>query len=290
MVLGVRFKEEYKIILGPPAIIKAYHKSHISKVMGVCTVGFAFDDCVENGGTVVKLDFSRCQSFKVAGKLQRKSKRDDDGKLVYDGEVLRRKGDLYKVDCNVTGSSCGTADDPKFALLRYFLDLVFEAVKDLVKVGGQFQGYKPIIQGDNAGPHQDAQYKKGVEEYCEKEGWKWIPQGPQMPHVNVCDLSVFPCMSKRHTQLTREHHGMHVLNENQIWQAAEQVFKELPSCKIASGFIQAYRLCAKIIEHGGDNNFLSGSSGGIRTGVSVDFYPTDKGLDRKYGRVYPAPK
>ena len=162
----------------PPAIIKAYHKSHISKVMGVCTVGFAFVDCVENGGTAVKLDFSRCQSFKVAGKLQRKSRRDDDGKLVYDGEVLRRKGDLYKVDCNVTGSSCGTADDPKFALLRYFLDLVFEAVKDLVKVGGQFQGYKPIIQGDNAGPHQDAQYKKGVEEYCEKQGWKWIPQGP----------------------------------------------------------------------------------------------------------------
>ena len=111
-----------------------------------------------------------------------------------------------------------------------------------------------------------------------------------MQHVNVCDLSVFPCMIKRYTQLTRENYGMHVLNENQIWQAAEHVFKELPSCKISSGFIQAYRLCAKIIEHGGDNTFLSGSSGGIRTGVSVDFYPTDKGLARKDGRVYPKPK
>mmetsp|Transcript_8170 Transcript_8170/g.7707 ORF Transcript_8170/g.7707 Transcript_8170/m.7707 type:complete len:156 (-) Transcript_8170:331-798(-) len=122
-----------------------YHKSHISKVIGICTVAYAFINNVENGGVALKLDLSRCQSKKVAGRIQKASRRDDDGKLVYDGEVIRRKGDLYLVDCNVTGSSCGTADDPKFALLNYFEDLVFAAVKDLVKVGGQFEGYLPII-------------------------------------------------------------------------------------------------------------------------------------------------
>ena len=76
----------------------------------------------------------------------------------------------------MTGSSCGTADDPKFALLDYFEDLVFEAVKDLVKLGGKFDRCTPIIQGDNAGPHQDTTFKRGVEEYCVREGWKWIPQ------------------------------------------------------------------------------------------------------------------
>ena len=142
-----------------PAVIRAYHKSHISKVMGICTVRYAFEDCVENGGVAVKIDLSRCQSHKVAGRIQRTSRRNEDEKLVYDGDVLRRKGDLYLVDCNVTGSSCGTADDPKFALLTYFEGLVFEAVKDSVKEGGKFEGYTPIIQGDDPGPHQDATFK-----------------------------------------------------------------------------------------------------------------------------------
>ena len=41
-----------------------------------------------------------------------------------------------------------------------------------MKVGGQFGGYTPIIQGDNAGPHEDVTFKKGVRGYCEREGWK----------------------------------------------------------------------------------------------------------------------
>ena len=52
--------------------------------------------------------------------------------------------------------------------------LVFETVKDLVKVGDKFKEYTPIIQGNNAGPHQDATFKKGAEEYCAREGFKWI--------------------------------------------------------------------------------------------------------------------
>ena len=186
-------------------------------MVGVYTFGHAFEDCVENGGTAVKIDLSRCQSFKVAGRLQMKSRRYEEGKVVYDGEMIQRKRDLYKVDCNVTGSSCGTADDPKFSLVNYFRELIFPAVKDLVKVGGTFEGYTTIIQEDNARPHQEGTYKRWVEEYCEQEGWHWILQGPQMRHVNILDLSVFPNMSKRHTQLLCDHHGMYVMTENQIW-------------------------------------------------------------------------
>ena len=107
--------------------MRAYHKSHISKVMGICMLAYAFINNVENGGVAVNIDLSRCQSNKVAGRMQKALRRDNDGKLVYDGEDLRRKGDLYMVDCNVTGSSCGTADYSKVALLNYFEDLVFEA-------------------------------------------------------------------------------------------------------------------------------------------------------------------
>ena len=70
----------------------------------------------------------------------------------------------------MTGSSCGTADDPKFALLNYFRDNIFEAIKDLVKVGGKYEGYTTIIQGDNAGPHNDATFMKYVNDYCTTEG------------------------------------------------------------------------------------------------------------------------
>ena len=141
------------------------------------------------------------------------------------------------VDCNVTGSKGGTADDPKYALVDYITKQIFPKVKNLVKVGGQYEGYIPIFQGDSAGLHEDKVYKRIVEEYSAKEGRKWIPQGPQMPHVNICDLSVFPNMSKRHTKFTREHHGTHALKEDEIWKAAERVFKELLSHKIASGFV-----------------------------------------------------
>ena len=59
--------------------------------------------------------------------------------------------------------------------------------------------------------------------------------------MNVLDLSVFPNMSRRHTQLARDHYGMHVLKENQIFDVAQQVYDDLPSSMIASGFIQAHR-------------------------------------------------
>ena len=127
--------------------------------MGICMVRYAFEDCVKNVGVAVKIDLSRCQSHKVAGRIQRALWRNEEGKLVYDGDVLRWEGYLYLVAFNVTGSSCSTADDPKFALLTYFEVLEFEAVKNLAKEGGILAGYTPIIQGDIAGPHQEATFK-----------------------------------------------------------------------------------------------------------------------------------
>ena len=271
------------------ATIKAYHKSHISKVMAIAVVAFAFIDNIENGGDAIKLAFTRCQSHKVAKKTVRESRRDPNTqRLKYDGKILRTKGDLYKVDCCVTGSNNGTVDSPKFSLMAYFGHTVFNALKDLVKPGGRYDGYTVVIQGDNAGPHNDATYLKFVKEYCTREGWHWEPQGPQMPHMNVLDLSVFPNMSRRHTQLARDNYGTHVLKEDEIFYVAQQVYDNLPSSKIASGFIQAHRLARRIIEHGGDNCFLLGGSGGISTGVAKDFDETLNGLTRKDAQTFPS--
>jgi hypothetical protein len=55
-----------------------------------------------------------------------------------------------------------------------------------------------------------------ITEHCERKGWYWEPQAPQMPHTNVLNLSVFPNMSKRHRNLVQERGGIHVLKENEI--------------------------------------------------------------------------
>jgi hypothetical protein len=71
-----------------------------------------------------------------------------------------------------------------------------------------------------------------------------------------------------------------VLPEVEIWKNAESVWNKLPSCKVASGYIQAYRIEEKVIKEKGDNKFL-GVGGSIHTKVREDFYETDNGLAGK---------
>jgi hypothetical protein len=133
-----------------------YHRNHISKVMAVAFPGYTVDNHVENGGDGLKLGFFRVQLARVAAKRVRKSRREKSGRLRYDGKVLRENGDIYLVDSMVTGSDAGTCRAPKNPLLPLFLDTVFPKVEALVGVGGGcYAGYVPIIQGDNAGPHQE---------------------------------------------------------------------------------------------------------------------------------------
>ena len=62
---------------------------------------------------------------------------------------------------------------------------------------------------------------------------------------------------------------------------------DLPSCNIASGFVQAYRIAKKVIHNNGDNTFLNGSN--IYAGVHQDFEPTSQGLKRKDKLSLPPP-
>ena len=44
--------------------VRAYHRYHISKIMGISVVGMDFDYSLENGGRAIKLFFQRFQSAK----------------------------------------------------------------------------------------------------------------------------------------------------------------------------------------------------------------------------------
>ena len=67
---------------------------------------------------------------------------------------------MYWVDTTVTGSNSGTSDEPKFPLKRVFQHSVFPNLDSLVRPGGKFDGYTVIIQGDQAGPHEEDDFVK----------------------------------------------------------------------------------------------------------------------------------
>jgi hypothetical protein len=87
-------------------------------------------------------------------------------------------------------------------------------------------------------------------------------------------------MSKRHIQKSRECGGRRVLPEDEIWQNAQDVWKELPNSKVASAYVQAYRIADKVIQAKGGNKFL-GSGGSIHCGIGNDFKFTEDGIERK---------
>jgi len=81
-----------------PELYKAYHKSHISKTMGVAFTAFAFEDNIENGGKAIKLGFFFCAlSYKITQKMVQESVCQPDGKMKQCGPVLRQKGDKYLI-------------------------------------------------------------------------------------------------------------------------------------------------------------------------------------------------
>jgi hypothetical protein len=48
-----------------------------------------------------------------------------------------------------------------------------------------------------------------------------------------------------------------VLPEDEIWQNAEDVWKELPNSKVASAYVQAYRIATKLSKQKAITNFLA---------------------------------
>ena len=136
---------------------------------------FAFEDNIENGGEVVKLGLFKAHSFKVAEKTVREGVRQEDGSMRMTGPINQKKDDLYLVDYAVTGSSDGTAKDPKCSLQYIFEHSIFPSVQKLVGEGCKYEGYKVVCQGDGAGPHVEASFLQFVRTGCEREGWAWEP-------------------------------------------------------------------------------------------------------------------
>jgi hypothetical protein len=158
--------------------------------------------------------------------------------------------------------------------LSVFRDHIFPKVLDSVSEGGEFEGYLPVLQGDNAGPDIDASYHNFVTEYSASQSWCWEPQAPQMPHLNNVDLVVFPEMSKEHSKLLQKSSNRMATAE-EIWSTAESVWKDMNSASIARGFTLASCIAQKVIDNGGTNTFLQTQN--FHAGVLDDFLTTPDG-------------
>jgi hypothetical protein len=80
-----------------------------------------------------------------------------------------------------------------------------------------YEWYIPVIvQGDNAGPHQDKTLVNFCKQFCEDKEWMWQPLAPQMPHMNNLALALFPAMSRRHAELLRGRNGNSVADPEKV--------------------------------------------------------------------------
>ena len=131
-----------------------------------------------------------------------------------------------------------------------------------------------MLQGDNAGPHQDATFLNFCKDHCEANEWLWEPQAAQMPHMKNLNLAVFPAMSKRHSDMLR-YYSNSVAPPDRIWEGVEAVWSRLESSIISRGYVLAHRIATKFIAAKGCNTFLRGAT--FHCQVRKDFPPSKNG-------------
>ena len=276
-----------------PVKYYAKHRNHITKLMVLALVGFAFEDTPENGGTGVLLGIHRVQAAKIAQKMQRKTTKGPNGETQYRGDIIRRAGDVFMVDCELTGASVGTSKCRKMSLLKLFEEAVLIQISDLVRPGAQFAGYRVIFQLDNGGPHVKGGFVDAMKAFCARQNpaWAWEPQEAQMPYSNWLDLLVFPLLSRRHAHLLAEkRQGRTPATHDEINDTAHNAFWNIEGANVATAAVLMYRLMEEVISTGGGTHFLTETRGTHR-GVRNDFTWTKDGtgLCRKDGKKLAAP-
>jgi hypothetical protein len=140
-----------------------HHKSHIPKVMRICSTAFIpHGNDMESGGIAQKLSIVHCGKMLPAQKDSYKRVYKPDDSFHYPkipANLLRKKGEDYFVALDVNGSSSGTEKSPTFSLMEdYFMEHEFPAMDNLVtELDSKRPGIKHVVryQLDGAGPHHE---------------------------------------------------------------------------------------------------------------------------------------
>ena len=247
--------------------------------MAVCVVGFAFEGSITNGGEAIKVGLWRCQRIDAAQRVWYA----DHGCSIKPPQaeriVVRNRGDPMFKDCEVAG----VGNSKQFCLKTLYTEEVFPHIKkNFVGPGKRYEGYQVVYQEDNAGAHCNELYTDAIKGMCKEYGWKLERQSPQSPQFNVLDLAVFPALSRRHSYfLCRKSANP---SGNDIWEAADSVFRNMESSVIARAFILSWHMCKSAVKSRGDNSYMEGD---LHFGIRFNYVNTPRGVRRRHkGDVY----
>ena len=232
------------------------------------TSGYLIQGDMSQGGTAVKIDFSRCGREEPAKKDTYKAVFDDDGKRSHpkiESNKLRVKGELYFRGMEITGVDTGSDKKPKWALKAHFRDTLFgkleQAVADAEESNG---GWAVVVDWawDGAGPHTHQQLATYLGDEFSRRGWIYGHQPSQSPVTNIHDQCIFPSMSKHVSTESAVRHGKRCLREEEIWSVSSRVWETMPLTTIARAFSSQPQVQAAVIASKGGNEFLRGSGQG----------------------------
>ena len=132
-----------------------------------------------------------------------------------------------------------------------------------------------VKQEDGAGLHQDETYQQKMKEVFDQKDWLLFDQPSQSSVTNVHDACVFPMMSKAVSSTQAVNFGSRLLKGEELNQTVMKVWEEkghLPA--ISRAFVAHHQIVSCIIQHDGDNKYLS-ERGGMSFGVRR-MYMTDE--------------
>ena len=139
---------------------------------------------------------------------------------------------------------------------RFWKKRVSPKIEALVGPGGPCEGHTVVLQGDDASPHAEGNFRAEMKRHFDERGWCMFNQAPQGPCFNVYDLLVFPMMPCRVGHVLMEGNST-CSKPDQMWTAAWEVRagedgkSGVPSSEIAAASTQTCLICELALKAGG---------------------------------------
>ena len=261
----------------------AHHKAHIDKIMYIVVTAFALtnDNDITKGGVVVPVSCIRVGKMMKAQRDSWKKVYDENGnRLKTDANISRRRGDEYFKPMEITGSSEGTANKPKFSLWKAYKNYIIPDLEKKVIRRFSNNGQRRVIvvlQEDGAGPHKDQRYLRRMQRVFHKKGWIKFNQPSQSPVTNVHDACIFPMMSKEVSNEQAVMFGSKLLRGEQLHKAVMNVWHDKRNeLAMARAFAGHHQIVSSIMNYKGDNNYLF-EKGGLSFGIRKTFIGNEEG-------------
>lgn len=240
------------------------------------------------GGEAFKLSLERVGAKLPAAKDSHKRVTHPYGSHGYPAipeNLLRRKGVLYFKNLELTGSSNGTAQSPKYSLLSFFKDKEIPKLDELCNQLEEQLGCRVIVryQLDGAGPHNDAKLNQYINHEFDRRGWLFRKQPPNSSLTNVNDTWLFPAFSKKIIEQQGVNFGSRILEPEQLWLCFQNAWSNVTTESTAKAYLHHHQMVKAIAKGKGSNEYAKQSARlhcGVRSHCQPFYMP---GANTPYG-------